>query len=186
MFKTPEILFKLFHVLSALNFTKEHNVCIFIKARCYWVKQILQAIMFLAGVSRLSSDAQSFPRTFNVLVRSHVPTMKQSLILWAFENWKLRHDSGGFETLVYFLSCMLRSFLSDKGERNSPSRGDLAEAPFLTVSISSMFCVPRNPGSRSGGSAGRQAGEEVGKILSLLHLTSEFCLKNPSSEFTTQ
>ena len=81
---------------------------------------------------------------------------------------------------------MLRSFLSDKGERNSPSRGDLAEAPFLTVSISSMFFVPRNPGSRSGGSAGRQAGEEVGGILSLLHLTSEFCLENPSSEFTTQ
>ena len=142
-------------------FTKEHNVCIFIKARCYWVNQIPQAVIFLAGMNRLSSDAQSFPRTLNVLVRSHIPVIKQSLILWAFENWKLGHNSGDFifESLVFFLSWMLRSFLSDKGERNFPSRGDMAEAPFLTVSISSMFCVPWNPGWYQE----RQLGDNMGR-----------------------
>lgn len=58
---------------------------IFIKARCYWVKQILQAIMFLAAMSTTVLRGSELPRA-NVLVRSHVPTVKQSLILWAFEN----------------------------------------------------------------------------------------------------
>ena len=108
------------------------------------------------------SELPKDPECVGQISRPNNKAITNSLGIWEL---KVQTQLRGlyFESLVFFLSWMLRSFLSDKGERNSPSRGDKAEAPFLTVSISSMFCVPRNPGCNQEGQLGDNLGRKWDK-----------------------